>query len=464
MGFTLDNCTHHSLGANLAMAGSALTPAAARRLKGCVFLGLTQTTANGLSVGGPNAGDETLFLGSFPNETSFTSRTTLFQNALIRHTSGPSTTYEALSGWRMGDWDEVAILCDASDFDGLGRYTTKRSDRNAHWTTPAGGPNGTYAVTNSMCESFGMDSDDRTQDASDGDFDYGPTAGANSRFYKFLMIPQDRDSSPGNPSSPADTATNMAGTGSTYDHCTCYNGQQGMIALCESTSPGTAGQITSLKSNIVWNYPANAAGAFNLVAYIDNPTYNGSPGTFTNDIVAGGAADYNCLFHVNTAVTTGGNPGYKFQLGSGSTPPGVHDFVNVDPQFADPTVRMWKWVKSLLGTNVIPAPASGGSTLTVADDTKMGGQTAGNASPPATGWRDYCAWGLYKMSLKNEPTHPDYDARYTLAAYKAFVRAGFVPHNLTLKNAGHDGVTVGAFDVPPLNLAAVYHFRRRRAG
>lgn len=440
IGLDLTNCTFKELtGANFKMTGSATTPTATRRIRGCVFLGPVELSPEGMTIGGSTAADETFFLGGCPSYASANAKAAAVTNCFFRHV-GVSSQY------RLGDWDECVIVCDASTYDGNGRYSAKASPANVHWTTPTAGPAGTYAVSNSMCESFGMDSDAHLLDDADGDFDYGPDATHNSAFSRFIMVPQDRDSSPV-PTSPACLATNMAGTGSTYEHCTHFNGGQGFIALCESTD-GTTGQITSLKSNLVWNESAYLTAAYNAICYIDNPAYAADLSTFpTDDVVASGAGDYNGFWQGNEAKNYAGEAGYYYKRSGGATVPGAHDVRGQDPQFVNKNVRFWRWVKQLNGgSSTIPAPASGGSTLDVANDGYMGGTTAGNGSPPTTGWRDYCAWGIYKLSLKNEPTHADYDAAYTLAAYKAYIRAGHAPTNSAYRTAAHDGTTIGAVE------------------
>jgi hypothetical protein len=424
VGLDVTNCTFKELtGTNFTMSGSGGSPSATRRVRGCVFLGPVLFSQTGMTIGGSSAGDENLFLGAQPSFDNTVKGT--LERFVIRQVS-------VSGGYRGGDWSEFFMFCDGSDYDGNGRYTTKDSLANVHWTDISTGPASTYIVEDGVVESFGMNSSSDIDDNADGDWDYGPVANKITALARVIMVPQDRDST-SVPTSPATMSTNMAGVGSTYDHCTHYIGGQAFIALDEST----------------WNDPSNynAGGVFNAVCTTTNPGFLVDMEAMPEDVIADGAATHNLRFNLaESTANYSGVGGYHYNRSAGADPPGTNDLVQVDPQFVNHTVRFWRWVKGLIGSNVIPAPASGGSTLTVVDDTKMGGATAGNPSPPATGWRDYCAWGIYKLSLKNETAHADYDAAYTLGAYLSYIRAGFAPRNEALRNAGHDAVTIGAVE------------------
>jgi hypothetical protein len=108
--------------------------------------------------------------------------------------------------------------------------------------------------------------------------------------------------------------------------------------------------------------------------------------------------------------------------------------------FVDSTVRFWTWVKSIAGATL-----------------------PGNATPDR---KDYMAWGLYKLALKNEPANADFDGAYTLGAYKTFIRKGFTPQNSALKGTAHDGADIGAVTavIPTTGSGKGYLVNWRRRG
>lgn len=452
MNFSLINCTHRLPAgtSSLYLTGSAAAPSGTRLIKGCVFEGTVRLACRGMSIGDTGAGDVNFFF-QHPSEGTFDGRATVV-NMFLRDISAIGQI------WRMGDWTEVVHVCDGNTYNGAGRYSSKAQLANVHWTTVSNGPVGSYSVTDLIVESFGMDSDAFLRDDADGDYDYGPDATHSSAFLRWIMVPQNRDSSASHPTSPACITTNLAGTSSTYDRGTHYIGDQFVIALDESTF-GTASQITSAKNTIGWNSPgAGGVGTGGLIINLDSPGFAGTPGLFTDDAIADGAADYNVQWETDTTVQLStGAKGYKYKKSVLATIPGANDLF-VNPNFIDSTRRFWKWVKSKIGSNVIPAPWTGGSTLTVASDVKMGGSSAfytntgvygSQGTPPTTGWKDYCAWGIYKISLKNEPFDPDYEAAYSVASYKAYIRGGFTPTNVALQGTGFGAVDRGAIQTQP---------------
>jgi hypothetical protein len=319
--------------------------------------------------------------------------------------------------WRMGDWTECYMISDGSPLvltgASKGTYSSVITKGNTHWCTPANGTTRTYAVTDTIFESFGS--------SGDGDIDYGPNAtNYNSHFLRVIVLPEAKsDDDSVAPYNAGTLTTNNGWTGenSIYEHVTFHNGTQGAMAMAEAG--GAAYHMANLRSSIIWSDARwiNVSG-YNHKAYcsVRSPygTYIAAhPGDpVANDCIQ---ADYNTGWNMNTTDYMGGI-GYDLPFTEGQ---GAHD-IDVNPQFVDPLRCFWRWVRSIEG-----------STL------------PGNATPTRY---DYEAWGLFKLFFSQRSDLVDYDVRYTLAALKTYVRAGFAPQNALLHNAGHDGVTIGAIE------------------
>lgn len=149
-----------------------------------------------------------------------------------------------------------------------------------------------------------------------------------------------------------------------------------------------AGQVTSFKSNLACSNSARNAYMYDNI--------NGSPNT---DTVTAANANYNNMY--NLAAGSAGK-GYDAPF-TGS--PGAND-LNVNPNFVDPTRNAAKWDLSIGGAG-----------------------TEANA--------------IVELKKRNAT---GYNSNYTIANLVAYVRDGFKPTNVLLRNAGHDGVTIGALE------------------
>lgn len=133
-------------------------------------------------------------------------------------------------------------------------------------------------------------------------------------------------------------ATNSANWRVEVEHCTWGAGVEPVVSVGETAS-SPAGTITSYKGNIGWSTKSPAGASQVHIRDIAATGVNA-------DVVADGAADYNAGFGL-IAGTLG--KGYSYTKSGGAAPPGVHDLVGVDPQYADPTRRLAKWDLSLGG-------------------------------------------------------------------------------------------------------------------
>ena len=109
-----------------------------------------------------------------------------------------------------------------------------------------------------------------------------------------------------------------------------------------------AGAILSFTSNIFWRTGAPLAGTYALV--------NEDPAPVA-DIVTAANCDYNGWYDLATVPAGTWNDiadGTVYSVPtSGTTPPGVHDVANVDPEFTDPTRNLQTWDASLGGPGTI---------------------------------------------------------------------------------------------------------------
>jgi hypothetical protein len=290
---------------------------------------------------------------------------------------------------RLGLWNECAMVCDGSTLDPyLGIYTATADLFNPHWTQ-ADLSGTTIECKYTIFEDFGS--------TGDGDVDlHNISSGSLSYIHHCIGISQNADD-------PGTLSTFINSGQSKYEHNTWLTSQVGAVAIGEA-DPGTAGQLQGFKSNLLFRRSPDSS-VFEVGSY--------STGSLTTDIAPAGSIDYNCGFNVNLGGVGGG--GINIPL---TWTPNTHA-VNVNPQFVDWNRNFSKWVQSL--------------------DSSW----SGNPSPTRT---DYNARGLHKLRLKNQPWHTDYDTRYTVTAYKSYIRAGFAPQNIALKDAGHDGVTIGAVE------------------
>jgi hypothetical protein len=191
----------------------------------------------------------------------------------------------------------------------------------------------------------------------------------------------------GSSSGPLMVLRGKAGDAWSINHNTCAH--TGVVV--GETYAGHAGQVTSYKSNITWH--ATSGGY-----HIDD-----SSGT-TQDLVSSANADYNCGWNLTAGSNLKGYNNLDFSSGS----PGANDFDDVDPGFVDSTRDLAAW------------------------DTALGGAgTIANA--------------LAELA-KIDNIAGTYDSNYTVAAAVTWVKGGFAPTNVSLENAGHDNVTVGAVE------------------
>lgn len=168
------------------------------------------------------------------------------------------------------------------------------------------------------------------------------------------------------------------------NHNTCYTGGQG-LAVAE-TYAGHSGMFTSVQSNIFHDDVGSRGHKI-----FDSGADDSATGIVTT-------ADYNCGFQLAT-----GSDGKGYDSIGGS--PGAND-IDEDPQFVDSTRNIKTW------------------------DTSLGGAgTVANA--------------LAELAKLNDTDH---DSNYTVANLIAYVKEGFKVQNANLKDAGHDGATIGAFE------------------
>jgi hypothetical protein len=319
---------------------------------------------------------------------------------------------------RRADWSESYFVADGSTYSGNGTYSATANLANPHWTTPVGATD-TYAVTNCIFESFGSD--------GTGDIDYRPNTASRSLSFTYNIILPDQVADSNGQLNAGTLVTNngFSGEASVYEHNTFYSGGQGPLAIAEGGN-GFLRMKTSVRSNLCWNDSRHLGNTFNYFAYL--PT---NPAGIVQDTIDPTKCDYNGGWNINSTLPAGMHGVNVNTKGHYAIPlsatVGTHD-VYANPGFVDSTRNLSTWVASLEPTWVA-APS---------------GAFPANNSPSRT---DYNAHGLYKLSLINQTTHVDYDNRYTLAALKTYIRAGFAVTNTALVGAAHDATIIGAVQI-----------------
>lgn len=223
------------------------------------------------------------------------------------------------------------------------------------------------------------------------------------------------------------------------------------------TYAGHAGMYSAFKSNLAFNFVANRS-----LFYV-------STASAPSDTVSTSDCDYNAGWNLSSRnaglgyAYTGTNP--LWSSGSG----GAHDLGEVDPQFVDCSSSKWRcfplFDTDYLGNNA-PAWSSGGSyvagdIVSNAVGGKWGGRVvnyrcisahAGSTanSQPGSGssWSTYWEFASAYRIREGNPLYT-YSAgvrQPTVQDLATWVKAGFKPRNTALRNAGHDGATVGAFE------------------
>lgn len=200
------------------------------------------------------------------------------------------------------------------------------------------------------------------------------------------------------------TIFGVAGTLIVCEHNTWYCGVQSVLAG-EGGTP--AGVIDSYKSNLAFSDPTYAAYSPTAElgpGHIRDTAYVGVPASGP-DLGDGGDCTHNTAWR----CYTGGVEGGAYNAPMSGAAPGAND-QNADPDFVDGTRNLCEWGRSLGLT---------GTNAQIAADT------------------------VTAMSKLNDS---DFDTRFTLSALMTWVRAGYAPTNTALKDAGHDGVTIGAVE------------------
>lgn len=190
------------------------------------------------------------------------------------------------------------------------------------------------------------------------------------------------------------------------EHNTSYQNSSpnGNVVVAE-TYFGNAGLISSVRSNLF--YRDTSAACFSLYE---------SGGTTTNT-VAGTVTNFGYNGYYNITGT-------HFQLKAGGLTNDVANNVTCAANpFVDSTRNLAKWDLSLGGPG-----------------------TAANA--------------IAEMLKLNTP---GYNTAYSVSALLTWVKAGFQVTDATLQNAGHDGVTIGAFAFLPTGVVGATGGRARRS-
>jgi hypothetical protein len=198
-------------------------------------------------------------------------------------------------------------------------------------------------------------------------------------------------------------------------HNTVPSALQAGAQVGEGSPQPHAGMLGAFKSNLIYRIPGATGPTTNTLG----PRKLSNSGGYSDatmgasglDIVASTDADYNCGAGVSDNTGTYGVNGYFLRE---SSPCGSHDVALADAAavgFIDYTRRLAEWDVSL-----------GGS----------GTRAQKNAH------------ALAELMKRNDAA--GYNTAYTVSALRTYVFGGVAPTNSALRNAGSDGVTIGAVE------------------
>jgi hypothetical protein len=223
------------------------------------------------------------------------------------------------------------------------------------------------------------------------------------------------------------------------------------VVLNNLALPG-AGQILAFNSNPAFG--TLVTSRFRHNTFFCASTNAASAGGSFLGMKASTVLDYKS--NLGCKLTAGASGNYLFQNQSPATPP---EGPPVEVLLATDATHNATW------NLVTSSTYSDNSTGTHFDTPMPTGSTAANANgvvlsgnPFVDSSRNLSTWGamlgaandaetVTRLMAQYDPTDADYDARYTTTALYTWVSAGFKvtgSQGLLLKDAGHDGVTIGA--------------------
>jgi hypothetical protein len=246
----------------------------------------------------------------------------------------------------------------------------------------------------------------------------------------------------------------MAKTHLVWDHNTMYapslTGQVYGIG-CEaagSTMPALA--VASARSNILWRSTSGQGILF-----------SSSTGTCTPADGAITSSSHNALYNITTNPYTAGSGMSVAKFGS---TPGTNDVIG-DPKFVDSSRNLLKFDQGYLSAAVGTAWATStayavGDIVSNSDASFYGGatynyvcveaHTSGATTEPGvgSGWAQYWEPASIKYIEDSVLAGTTYSggANSIIGELVNWVRGGFAPQYVALKDAGHDGVTIGAVE------------------
>lgn len=274
-----------------------------------------------------------------------------------------------------------------------------------------------------------------------------------------------------------------------FDHNTYCMGIQGVSYAESGGYVGYAGMCPSFRSNIAWN-PVKTTQGWVLWDALTGQAFDAAAGYFTS-----GNVDYNGKYNYSTTgyssswdtaalargYAAGSSAGANYPFGVGVVP-GDHD-VDANPQFVDRTRCLAVFDQQYLSK---PAGTAWANSVPYTVGMIVSSQTPGvyngqninyrctqahtsssgdiNLGQPGLGtagigntknWHNY--WELasqywIRESILTGSTYTDaalgVTSKSMIEIARAWLRAGFAPQNTLYKNAGHDGVTIGAVEAP----------------
>lgn len=203
----------------------------------------------------------------------------------------------------------------------------------------------------------------------------------------------------------------------TLEHCTLvydvHSADYGQLIRNENSGTFDPSSNVTIRSNLV-HIRSNPSGTNDIRVFNLETAGDDQIETFDYNCLNGVGSNLNTIYYGVTSATKGA---VKSQAGWG-----LNDKLNVPPDFIDQTRGIVKWAQQY-----------GASDYNTAVNYLVNGV---NGYDPVT--------HMLNSSLKTNKSISD------LITY---VRAGYAPTSQNLKNAGHDGVTIGAIEWSPVPIS-----------
>jgi hypothetical protein len=266
------------------------------------------------------------------------------------------------------------------------------------------------------------------------------------------------------------TLANFGGGGpAKYYHNTFFQGQQGGMCIGDFTQAPGGGTYAEYKSNLGWVNNGFVPTSSAAQLHFFSAHHGSNPALDVQDVLTGGGAVNNACWNFVTGYSRAtqfpGVAGKGYQTNT-TVAPGQNDIDlgtgGSGPNFVDSTRNLATYDSAASGLNnsatawvtahnYAVGDMASAQTVTfygnavinfrcvLAHTSNAGNATNGQPGDATVSWRtNWELATLYRLRADMM------DAVFT--AMMTWIRAGYAPRNSALKDAGHDGVTIGAVE------------------